>query len=129
MVHSFDLHERQDFHAALATGDALVLSAALGGGCVYDLLNRPHCGERQEDTRKFLIISAVIAALGAALWFGDMHNNSSHAKDGAPWTLLYLFVTIAICVRALYLAYEIESVPPARREKEPEEVSTEAPGA
>ena len=108
MINTADAGQKQDWHTALATGDALVLSAALAGGCVYELLIRRVRGEKEEDTRNVLIVAALLAAVGAALWYGDLRSNPSGAPHTDVWTLAYLGLTIVICLRALYLTYDFE---------------------
>jgi len=90
---------------ALATGDLLVLSAALAGGCIYDLLVNHVGGDDGEDTKNFLLVSAALVAMGAAAWFGDMKDNPKDATHSAMWTLAYLGFTVLVCVRALYLTF------------------------
>jgi drug/metabolite transporter (DMT)-like permease len=116
MVHHVDKGQQQDWSQTLAAGDVLVLAAALSGGCIYDLLTKPVSQER-EDTRNALILSAVIAAIGAMLWFSDMKNNEIEAQQNAKYTLAYLIVTIAVCLRALYLVYdgEVAAAPAAEK--------------
>src|SRR5215813_11706509 len=109
VIHNADLGKPADWQAVFATGDALVLSAALAGGCVYELLIRS-VPEGKEDTRNALIVSALVLVLGAVLWFSDMRGSPEGATHTALWTLVYLVVTVVICVRALYLTYDSEAM-------------------
>jgi hypothetical protein len=127
MIHTIDAGKKQDWHTALATGDALVLSAALAGGCVYELLIRRIHGDNEEDTRNVLVLAALLAAFGAALWYGDLRSNPSGAPHTDVWTLAYLGLTIVICLRSLYLTYDFErkmehshAQPPVPAEKQPD---------
>ena len=107
VIHNAIFGEKQNWHAAFASGDALVLSAALAGGCVYDLLIKKVKNEA-EDTKAVLIISALIIAAVAALWFGEMRDNPADASRTALWTVAYLGLTIIVCFRSLYLTYDSE---------------------
>jgi drug/metabolite transporter (DMT)-like permease len=120
VLHDAILGSQQDWSAAFSSGDALVLSAALAGGCVYDLLIRRVRRDDEDtvDTEAVLIMLALILAVGAALWFGEMRDNPQDAPHTALWTVAYLGLTIVVCLRSLYLTYDAEGTvtpPPAPR--------------
>jgi drug/metabolite transporter (DMT)-like permease len=106
VVHTADAGGKQHWHEILATGDALVLSAALAGGCIYDLLIK-RVREDKEDTKNVLILATFVAAFGAALWYADIRSTANGGNIDV-WTLAYLGGTVLICLRALYLTYDSE---------------------
>jgi drug/metabolite transporter (DMT)-like permease len=108
MMHNADSGTHPEWGTILAGGDTLVLSAALAGGCVYELLIRPIQPDKK-DTKDVLIILAVVAAFGAAAWFADMKVDPSKAAHVAIWTVVYLGCTILICLRSLFLTYDSEN--------------------
>jgi hypothetical protein len=104
LISDMDRHQKPDLAEILASGDALVLAAALAGGCLYDLMNQPPAVGDVEDTRKLLIVLSFIAGFVAALWFGDMKNSGpDNAHHVSIYTLWYLVATVVICIKALTL--------------------------
>lgn len=103
VVYDFDHRETVDLHEILAGGDALVLAAALSGGCVYDLMNKVVL-DQNEDTKKVLVVLAFVLGMGAAVWFVDIRNaGASNAASISLYTLWYLGGTIVVCLKGLLL--------------------------
>lgn len=110
VVYHIDHRETLDLHAILASGDALVLAAALSGGCVYDLMNKV-VTDRSDDTKKVLVVLAFLLGMGAAVWFVDLRNaGPSNASNISLYTLWYLGGTIVVCLKGLLLR-DIRSLP------------------
>jgi drug/metabolite transporter (DMT)-like permease len=103
IVNNIDHGRPIALHVILATGDALVLSAALAGGCVYDLINKT-VDDDHIDTKNVLLVLAFLLGMGSAVWFVDIKNSGEeNASNISIYTLLYLAGTVVVCLKALSL--------------------------
>jgi hypothetical protein len=101
LIYDLDHGKVVDIKAILASGDALVLSAALAGSCVYDLMNKT-VSEEQGDTKNVVVILAFVQGMCAAVWFADIRSTGpANATGVSLFTLWYLCGTIVVCLRGL----------------------------
>lgn len=103
VVYDFDHSLTPNLPEILANGDALVLSAALAGGCVYDLMNKKVAPEK-EDAKTILVVLAFLLGMGAAVWFVDLRNSKpSDVANVSLGTVVFLAGTVVVCLKGLLL--------------------------